>query len=87
MAFSYNEMYQTYERYVPEQTQEDIQRRDDEHLALVEEREIRGLRLPEGVGEMYSCALCGKMMVHPDCENSGAAQYHPACAEQARETA
>ena len=70
MAFSYDEMLQAYERYVPEQTQEDIQRRDDEHLALVEAEEMRatlalisqpGYRLDDGA--LRVCGVCTKPMI------------------------
>ena len=70
MAFSYDEMLQAYERYVPEQTHEDIQRRNDEHLALTEQEERRadlalisqpGYRLDDGA--LRVCGACAKPML------------------------
>ncbi len=70
MAFSYSEFYQAYERYVPEQTQEDIQRRDDEHLALTGLEEMRatlalisqpGYRLDDGA--LRVCGVCDSPML------------------------
>ena len=70
MAFSYDEMLQAYERYVPEQTHEDIQRRDDEHLEQVEREEMRatlalisqpGYKLDDGA--LRVCGVCETPML------------------------
>ncbi len=70
MAFSYDEMLQAYERYVPEQTLEDRLRRDDEHLALADQEETRatlalitkpGYRLDDGA--LRVCGVCAAPML------------------------
>ncbi len=70
MAFSYDDLLQAYERYVPEQTREDIQRRDDEHLGLTEQEEMRatlalisrpGYRLDGGA--LRVCGVCAASML------------------------
>ena len=70
MAVSYSEMYQAYERYVPELTHEDVQRRDDEHLGLTGLEEMRatlalisqpGYRLDDGA--LRTCEVCAGTML------------------------
>ncbi len=70
MVFSYDDMLQAYERYVPEQTMEDRLRRDDEHLALTEQEEARaalalisqpGYRIDDGA--LRVCEVCVKPML------------------------
>ena len=63
-------LHEAYELYVPEQTLEDRLRRDDEHLALLEQEERRralalisrsGYRLDDGA--LRVCGVCAAPML------------------------
>jgi len=79
MGCDFPEMYEAYDGFKLEPDREELQRRDDVHLAKWEEWELRGMPIQAYIAKMYSCTLCGKLMVHPDSEKSGDVYYHPAC--------
>jgi len=70
MAYDFPEMYEAYDNFRLEPDREELQRRDDVHLALVEKSEMRealslilkpGYRLDNG--ELVTCRVCGQPII------------------------
>ena len=75
-------MYEAYDGYQLEPDREEIQRRDDEHLALVEKAEMRGA-LPPGHTGQHRCFGCDLALGYGVADGVNGQSYHPACAEYA----
>ncbi len=80
----YSELLQRYRHYADD-SPEAHQRRDDAHLALTEERELRP-PLPPGHAQRFPCYGCGLGLGFGPAEGLNGHVYHPVCRERAKET-
>ncbi len=79
----YSELLQRYRHYADD-SPEAHRRRDDAHIALVEERERRPL-LPPGHAQRFACHGCGLALGFGPADGLNGQAYHPVCQERAKE--
>ena len=84
MEHDFSHLLRSYENYRPDPDLAELQRRDDAHLALTEERELRP-PLPLGHAQRFPCYGCGLGLGFGPAEGLNGHVYHPVCRERAKE--